>query len=271
MELLGAVLLAASLLGTTAWGAQAPWPDEPSHTCFFQTLSSPDSEFCRGDLEVIYPQLGDVGCSYIPQCHQYRWRISREWGSPRVRYPRADKSKKYVLVLVDPDAPSRANPRNRFWRHWLLADVRTTCAPRPRLAAGTTATSSACTSSRPASTSPWALRSCSHSVPGRWRASWRGFASAPPWPRRSSSPSTTRISRGAWPSLATSPRVRPWGCSQQLPKFPPACIHEQKAQLPPPPEPGGVSLPLLPTGVGFLVHPECVPAHPALSFAACGS
>ncbi|XP_068518207.1 phosphatidylethanolamine-binding protein 4 isoform X1 [Anas acuta] len=126
MELLGAVLLAASLLGTTAWGAQAPWPDEPSHTCFFQTLGSPDSEFCRGDLEVIYPQLGDVGCSYIPQCHQYRWRISREWGSPRVRYPRADKSKKYVLVLVDPDAPSRANPKNRFWRHWLLADIRGT-------------------------------------------------------------------------------------------------------------------------------------------------
>lgn len=47
MELLGAVLLAASLLGTAARGAQAPWPDEPSHTCFFQTLSSPDSEFCR--------------------------------------------------------------------------------------------------------------------------------------------------------------------------------------------------------------------------------
>ncbi|XP_035201074.1 phosphatidylethanolamine-binding protein 4 isoform X2 [Oxyura jamaicensis] len=91
MELLVAVLLAASLLGTAARGAQAPWPDEPSHTCFFQTLSSPDSEFCRGDLEVTYPQLGNVGCSYIPQCHQYRWRISREWGSPRVRYPRADK------------------------------------------------------------------------------------------------------------------------------------------------------------------------------------
>lgn len=73
---------------------------------------------------------------------------------------------------------------------------------------------------------------------------------------------------------ATSPRMRPWepwGCSQLLPKFPPAWIHEQEAQLPPPPEPGGVSSPLLPTGVGFLVHPECVPAHPALSFAACGS
>jgi len=45
----------------------------------------------RGNLEVIYPELGDVGCTYIPSCHQSRWRISREWGSPRVRYPRAHK------------------------------------------------------------------------------------------------------------------------------------------------------------------------------------
>ncbi|KAM6341406.1 phosphatidylethanolamine-binding protein 4 [Podargus strigoides] len=123
MEGLGAVLLAAVLLGPAAWGEQPPWPEEPSRTCFFQTLSSPDKEFCRGDLEIIYPELGDVSCLYIPQCHQYRRRMSREWGSPRVRYPGAEESKKYVLVLVDPDAPSRANPRKRFWRHWLVTDV----------------------------------------------------------------------------------------------------------------------------------------------------
>ncbi|KAM7080769.1 phosphatidylethanolamine-binding protein 4 [Ciconia maguari] len=123
MQLLGAVLLAAGLLSTAARGEQPPWPDDPSGTCFFQMLSNTDSEFCRGDLEIIYPELGDVGCTYIPKCHQYRWRISREWGSPRVRYPQAEKSKKYALVLVDPDAPSRANPRNRFWRHWLVTDI----------------------------------------------------------------------------------------------------------------------------------------------------
>ncbi|XP_021230599.1 phosphatidylethanolamine-binding protein 4 isoform X2 [Numida meleagris] len=123
MGLLAAALLAALLSGTAAWGAQTLWPDEPTHTCFFESLSGKDSEFCRGDLEVIYPELGDVGCTYIPSCHQSRWRISREWGSPRVRYPQADKSKKYVVMLVDPDAPSRADPRSRFWRHWLLADV----------------------------------------------------------------------------------------------------------------------------------------------------
>ncbi|XP_010561304.1 PREDICTED: phosphatidylethanolamine-binding protein 4 [Haliaeetus leucocephalus] len=123
MKLLGAVLLAASLLGTAAREEQSPWPDDPLRTCFFQMLSGVDGEFCRGDLEIIYPELGDVGCTYIPKCHQYRRRISREWGSPRVRYPQAEKSKKYVLVLVDPDAPSRANPRNRFWRHWLVTDI----------------------------------------------------------------------------------------------------------------------------------------------------
>ncbi|XP_061871767.1 phosphatidylethanolamine-binding protein 4 isoform X2 [Colius striatus] len=123
MKLLAAVLLAAGLLATIAQGEQPPWPDKPSRTCFFQMLSSMDSEFCRGDLEVLYPELGDVGCMYIPKCHQYRRRLSREWGSPRVRYPQADKSKKYVLVLVDPDAPSRANPRKRFWRHWLVTDI----------------------------------------------------------------------------------------------------------------------------------------------------
>ncbi|XP_068277532.1 phosphatidylethanolamine-binding protein 4 [Nyctibius grandis] len=124
MKLLGAVLLAVGLLSTAAWGEQQPpWPDEPSRTCFFQILSDQDSEFCRGHLEIIYPELGDVGCMYIPVCHQYRRRMSREWGSPRVRYAKAEKSKKYVLVLVDPDAPSRADPKNRFWRHWLVTDI----------------------------------------------------------------------------------------------------------------------------------------------------
>lgn len=47
MKLLGAVLLAAGLLGTAAGGDQHPWPDEPSRTCFFQMLSSTDREFCR--------------------------------------------------------------------------------------------------------------------------------------------------------------------------------------------------------------------------------
>uniref|UniRef100_A0A8C9L9R7 Phosphatidylethanolamine binding protein 4 n=1 Tax=Pavo cristatus TaxID=9049 RepID=A0A8C9L9R7_PAVCR len=257
MGLLAAVLLAALLPGT-AWGAQALWPDEPSRICSFQSLGGKDSEFCRGNLEVIYPELGDVGCTYIPTCHQSRWRISREWGSPQVRYPQADKSKKYVVVLVDPDAPSRADPRSRFWRHWLLTDVpgaelrtgelrgrvltevnvvpgrapnqckkkRSTPAPRRRPAVGTTATSCACTSSPRANTSAWVPRSASLWAPGHCRASWSAFGSAPPWPRRSSSPNTTRI-RGARTPRRSQPPPTPkslcaaplWG-SPCTPKVP---------------------------------------------------
>ncbi|XP_005058112.1 PREDICTED: phosphatidylethanolamine-binding protein 4 [Ficedula albicollis] len=30
---------------------------------------------------------------------------------------------KYVLVMVDPDSPNRAEPRFQFWRHWMVTDI----------------------------------------------------------------------------------------------------------------------------------------------------
>lgn len=30
----------------------------------------------------------------------------------------------YLLVMVDPDAPSRSSPKARFWRHWLVTDIK---------------------------------------------------------------------------------------------------------------------------------------------------
>lgn len=30
----------------------------------------------------------------------------------------------YILVMVDPDAPSKSFPKARFWRHWLVTDVK---------------------------------------------------------------------------------------------------------------------------------------------------
>ncbi|KAL4671584.1 hypothetical protein H8959_004293, partial [Pygathrix nigripes] len=29
----------------------------------------------------------------------------------------------YILAMVDPDAPSRAEPTQKFWRHWLVTDI----------------------------------------------------------------------------------------------------------------------------------------------------
>lgn len=51
-----------------------------------------------------------AGCSLLTQPHAPHCSL-------------LSQSKKYVVMLVDPDAPSRANPRSRFWRHWLLTDV----------------------------------------------------------------------------------------------------------------------------------------------------
>ncbi|CAN8016935.1 unnamed protein product [Ixodes persulcatus] len=33
----------------------------------------------------------------------------------------------YTIVMVDPDAPSRQDPKMRFWRHWLLVNVPANC------------------------------------------------------------------------------------------------------------------------------------------------
>ncbi|TFK08190.1 hemoglobin subunit pi [Platysternon megacephalum] len=94
MKLLAAVVLVAGLAGVTAWGGEEVFAgDEHMGTCVFEKLTGQDYKFCRGDLEVFYPELGDVGCTYIPKCNQYRKRISKEWRSPKIVYPQADKVK----------------------------------------------------------------------------------------------------------------------------------------------------------------------------------
>uniref|UniRef100_A0A7M4F7U3 Phosphatidylethanolamine binding protein 4 n=1 Tax=Crocodylus porosus TaxID=8502 RepID=A0A7M4F7U3_CROPO len=97
--------------------------EETDHPCCLCCASEDVKAHCRGDLQVFYPELGDVGCTYIPKCHQYRKRISKEWRDPEIKYPRAEKNKSYVLIMADPDAPSRSDPKFRFWRHWLVIDI----------------------------------------------------------------------------------------------------------------------------------------------------
>lgn len=30
----------------------------------------------------------------------------------------------YLLVMVDPDAPSRRDPRMKYWRHWVVSNIK---------------------------------------------------------------------------------------------------------------------------------------------------
>uniref|UniRef100_A0A8C9U715 Phosphatidylethanolamine binding protein 4 n=2 Tax=Scleropages formosus TaxID=113540 RepID=A0A8C9U715_SCLFO len=87
------------------------------------TLSDSDAQFCHGGLHVIYPELEVDGCMVVPRTERLREKISVEWGAPRVRLERAEEAKKYTLMMVDPDAPSRNNPSRCHWRHWLMVDI----------------------------------------------------------------------------------------------------------------------------------------------------
>lgn len=41
---------------------------------------------------------------------------------PRIRFA-ADPYAYYTLIMTDPDAPSRKNPTNREWNHWLVVNI----------------------------------------------------------------------------------------------------------------------------------------------------
>ncbi|KAM9360640.1 phosphatidylethanolamine-binding protein 4 [Symphorus nematophorus] len=85
-------------------------------------LSSLDSTFCHGGLEVIYPRLDIDECLVIPM--EFRKEVSTAWKAPQIYFSGANKKKTYVLVMVDPDAPSRAKPASAYWRHWLVVNVK---------------------------------------------------------------------------------------------------------------------------------------------------
>ncbi|XP_076587715.1 phosphatidylethanolamine-binding protein 4 isoform X1 [Chaetodon auriga] len=87
------------------------------------TLSFQDSSFCHGGLEVIYPGLDIDKCLIIPKDLKLREKVSTVWKSPQIYFSGAQKKKMYVLVMVDPDAPSRTKPTSAHWRHWLVVDV----------------------------------------------------------------------------------------------------------------------------------------------------
>uniref|UniRef100_A0A8D1C9X3 Phosphatidylethanolamine binding protein 4 n=1 Tax=Sus scrofa TaxID=9823 RepID=A0A8D1C9X3_PIG len=171
---------AALFLGLTM---AVPGDEEDSDPCVYEALSDSDAVLCKG-LKVFYPELGNLGCMVVPECNNYRQKIT-SWTEPIVKFPGAldcclsnppqllktsspcacgaggavhvsvpgaasaplpdtgarDMEKTnpspahnrhlimgatYILVMVDPDAPSRSSPKAQFWRHWLVTDIKGT-------------------------------------------------------------------------------------------------------------------------------------------------
>jgi phosphatidylethanolamine-binding protein len=42
---------------------------------------------------------------------------------PTVNWDAVHESGYYTLIMTDPDAPSRQNPKFREWHHWLIVNI----------------------------------------------------------------------------------------------------------------------------------------------------
>uniref|UniRef100_A0A9L0SK23 Phosphatidylethanolamine binding protein 4 n=1 Tax=Equus caballus TaxID=9796 RepID=A0A9L0SK23_HORSE len=111
--------VAALFLGVTMVATEDEDENDP---CVYEALPDNDAVLCKG-LEVFYPELGNVGCMFVPVCNNYRQKITH-WPEPIVKFPWAMEGATYILVMVDPDAPSRSSPSAQFWRHWLVTDIK---------------------------------------------------------------------------------------------------------------------------------------------------
>ncbi|XP_047447404.1 phosphatidylethanolamine-binding protein 4 [Mugil cephalus] len=81
-----------------------------------------DPSFCYGGLEVDYPELNINKCLVMPK--NFREKLTTVWRAPQIFFPEAKKEKAYVLVMVDPDAPTHHEDKPAFyWRHWLVVDI----------------------------------------------------------------------------------------------------------------------------------------------------
>ncbi|XP_012663145.2 phosphatidylethanolamine-binding protein 4 [Otolemur garnettii] len=107
------LVTAALLLGLVAMVTGNP--------CTPESLPAEDAALCKG-LEVHYPEVGNVACKIIPNCNNFRQKIT-SWSQPLVKYPEAEDGSTYILMMVDPDAPSRSEPIMKFWRHWLVSGI----------------------------------------------------------------------------------------------------------------------------------------------------
>ncbi|XP_048956900.1 phosphatidylethanolamine-binding protein 4 isoform X7 [Canis lupus baileyi] len=105
--------------------------EDEGDMCLYEALSDTDAVLCKG-LEVFYPELGNIGCMFVPDCNNYRQKITH-WAEPIVKFPGALEGATYILVMVDPDAPSRSSPKAQFWRHWLVTDIKGTDIKKGKL------------------------------------------------------------------------------------------------------------------------------------------
>ncbi|XP_076401394.1 phosphatidylethanolamine-binding protein 4 isoform X2 [Peromyscus maniculatus bairdii] len=95
---LGAAALCLCLLAAAVWLSLSMTTSESSgggggggpgggKKCAPTPLPRADVSLCR-NLEVSYPELGNISCQVVPRCNMYRRKITN-WPQPKVKYPAA--------------------------------------------------------------------------------------------------------------------------------------------------------------------------------------
>uniref|UniRef100_A0A5F9CF31 Uncharacterized protein n=1 Tax=Oryctolagus cuniculus TaxID=9986 RepID=A0A5F9CF31_RABIT len=76
--------MAALLLGVVM---VATGDEDENDPCVYEALPDEDTVLCKG-LGVFYPELGNIGCMFIPDCDNFRQKIT-SWSEPIVKFPGA--------------------------------------------------------------------------------------------------------------------------------------------------------------------------------------
>uniref|UniRef100_A0A8D1TRK0 Phosphatidylethanolamine binding protein 4 n=3 Tax=Sus scrofa TaxID=9823 RepID=A0A8D1TRK0_PIG len=108
---------AALFLGLTM---AVPGDEEDSDPCVYEALSDSDAVLCKG-LKVFYPELGNLGCMVVPECNNYRQKIT-SWTEPIVKFPGAldgtdIRKGKIQGQELSPYQPPSPPPKSGFHRY----------------------------------------------------------------------------------------------------------------------------------------------------------
>ncbi|KAF1912120.1 phosphatidylethanolamine-binding protein [Ampelomyces quisqualis] len=70
------------------------------------------------DLTITFPTISPAEGSLA--------RVSDVAQQPKISISNSDSVQSYTLLLIDPDAPTPADPKFSYWRHWVVINIPST-------------------------------------------------------------------------------------------------------------------------------------------------
>ncbi|XP_070651017.1 phosphatidylethanolamine-binding protein 4 isoform X5 [Bos indicus] len=94
--------------------------EEDTDLCVYEALPDNDAVLCKG-LKVFYPELGNIGCMIVPECNNYRQKITT-WPEPIVKFPQALDGSDMKIGKIQGQELSRSWKMDKFLSHFHLTE-----------------------------------------------------------------------------------------------------------------------------------------------------